>query len=222
VPTQYEYESLLFHGFVSPASFHANRRHWGTVPCDRIKSALQSNLRPNVETHDSAMQETAVFEKRTRRDALTGRRRRSQKTSATDWRRVQMVISIGRRQFISAVGGAAIVRPLVAHAQRPVMPVVGFLSSAAFNAYGEGLPAFRRGLNETGFIDGQNVAIEYRSAEGQYDRLAALASDLVGRKVSVLVTAGGIPPALVAKAATTTVPIVFVMGSDPVKAGVVV
>ena len=129
-----------------------------------------------------------------------------------------MVISIGRRQFISALGGAAIVRPLAAHAQQPV---IGFLSSAAFNAYGEGVPAFRRGLNETGFIEGHNVAIEYRSAEGQYDRLPALASDLVGRKVSVLATAGGIPPALAAKAATTTLPIVFVMGSDPVKAGVV-
>jgi putative tryptophan/tyrosine transport system substrate-binding protein len=132
-----------------------------------------------------------------------------------------MAISIGRRQFISALGGAAVVRPLAAHAQQPVMPVIGFLSSAAFNAYGEGVPAFRRGLNDTGFIEDQNVAIEYRSAEGQYDRLPALASDLVGRKVSVLATAGGIPPALAAKAATTTLPIVFVMGSDPVKAGVV-
>jgi hypothetical protein len=75
-----------------------------------------------------------------------------------------MAISIGRRQFISALGGAAVVRPLAAHAQQPVMPVIGFLSSAAFNAYGEGVPAFCRGLNETGFIEGQNVAIEYRSA----------------------------------------------------------
>lgn len=105
-----------------------------------------------------------------------------------------MAISIGRRQFISALGGAAVARPLAAHAQQPVMPVIGFLSSAAFNAYGEGVPAFRRGLNETGFIEGHNVAIEYRSAEGQYDRLPALASDLVGRKVSVLATAGGIRP----------------------------
>src|ERR1700722_16130602 len=132
-----------------------------------------------------------------------------------------MVISIGRRQFISVLGSAAVVRPLAAHAQQPVTPVIGFLSSAAFNAYGEGMPAFHRGLNETGFIDGQNVAIEYRSAEGQYDRLPSLASDLVGRKVSVLATAGGIPPALAAKAATTTLPIVFIMGSGPVKAGVV-
>src|SRR5580704_4838714 len=129
-----------------------------------------------------------------------------------------MVISIGRRQFISALGGAAVVRPLAAHAQQPVTRVIGFLSSAAFNAYGEGMPAFRRGLNETGFIEGQNVAIEYRSAEGQYDRLPALASDLVGRKVSVLATAGGIPPALAAKAATTTLPACDV-AFRPVEAG---
>ena len=101
------------------------------------------------------------------------------------------------------------------------MPVIGFLSSAAFNAYGDGVPAFRRGLNETGFIEGQNVAIEYRSAQGQHHRLPALASIWSAARFSVLATAGGIPPALAAKAATTTLPIVFVMGSDPVEAGVV-
>jgi putative ABC transport system substrate-binding protein len=133
-----------------------------------------------------------------------------------------MAIGIGRRDFISAIGGATVAWPLAAHAQRPaVMPVIGFLSSAAFNAYGEGVSAFRRGLIETGFNEGQNVTIEYRSAEGQYDLLPALASDLVDRKVSVLATAGGIPPARAAKVATTTIPIVFVMGSDPIKAGVV-
>ena len=134
----------------------------------------------------------------------------------------KMAIGIGRRDFISAIGGATVAWPLAAHAQRQaVMPVIGFLSSAAFNAYGEGVSAFRRGLIETGFNEGQNVTIEYRSAEGQYDLLPALASDLVDRKVSVLATAGGIPPARAAKVATTTIPIVFVMGSDPIKAGVV-
>jgi putative ABC transport system substrate-binding protein len=132
-----------------------------------------------------------------------------------------MAIKIARREFISALGGAAVVWPLKALAEQPAMPVVGLLSSASPNAFGEGVAAFRRGVNENGFIEGRNVAFEYRWADGQYDRLPALAADLVGRKVSVIATAGGIPPALAAKAATTTIPIVFVMGSDPVKAGVV-
>src|ERR1700683_101131 len=132
-----------------------------------------------------------------------------------------MAIKIARREFISALGGAAVVWPLKALAEQPAMPVVGLLSSASPNAFGEGVAAFRRGVNENGFIEGRNVAFEYRWADGQYDRLPALAADLVGRKVFVIATAGGIPPALAAKAATTTIPIVFIMGSDPVKAGVV-
>src|ERR1700683_4626078 len=132
-----------------------------------------------------------------------------------------MAIKIPRREFISALGGAAVVWPLKALAEQPAMPVVGLLSSASPNAFGEGVAGFRRGVNENGFIEGRNVAFEYRWADGQYDRLPALAADLVGRKVFVIATAGGIPPALAAKAATTTIPIVFIMGSDPVKAVVV-
>jgi putative tryptophan/tyrosine transport system substrate-binding protein len=104
-----------------------------------------------------------------------------------------MANGIARRKFISALGGAAVTWPLKALAEQPAMPVVGLLSSASPNAFGEGVAAFRRGVNETGFIEGRNVAFEYRWAEGQYDRLPSLAADLVGRKVSVIATAGGIP-----------------------------
>jgi len=132
-----------------------------------------------------------------------------------------MAINIARRKFIAALGGTALVWPLAARAQQAAMPVIGFLSSASPDTFAEAVSAFHRGLNETGFIEGQNVAMEYRWAKGQYDRLPALAADLVGRHVSVLATLGGIPPARAAKASTTTIPIVFIMGSDPVKAGVV-
>ena len=125
-----------------------------------------------------------------------------------------------RREFFTLVVGAAAGWPLAAGAQTPAMPVVGFLSSLTQAKTSHMVDAFRRGLGETGYVDGRNVAIDYRFADGQYDRLPALASEMVRRPVSLIV-AGGPPAALAAKVATTTIPIVFIVGFDPVGAGLV-
>ena len=132
-----------------------------------------------------------------------------------------MSAKIERREFIALLGGAGVAWPLAARAQQPAMPVIGFLSANRSDAFPNYIAAFHEGLAEGGFVEGKNVAIEFRFADQRLERLPALAMDLVRRKVAVILTSGGDVPAMVAKGVTSTIPIVFLTGFDPVKSGLV-
>jgi putative ABC transport system substrate-binding protein len=172
---------------------------------------VSSQIEPNIRSGSSGTQTSTV-----RRDILP-----HMATDMIPSGAQQMAIRIGRRRFITALGGAIVAWPLTTRAQQAPMPVIGFLGSASPDEFSTRLRAFREGLKQAGFVEGQNVGIVYRWTEGQNNRLSVLAAELVQNQVTEIVAAGGTPSAMAAKAATAAIPIVFAVAIDPVNLGLV-
>jgi len=212
----------------------SGRSRWNTRRDTRTHTAVLADLDPELHCLPlgvpAASPENNGWEMTPRTLSCSQVRRTKNRTlggtdQMNDWESAQPLRRRGdrmrRREFITLISGSAFASPVIAHAQQKTIPVIGFLSSASPNAYAGRVTAFRKGLNESGYIDGKDVAIEFRWAKGQYDQLPVFAADLVRQKVAVILSSGGDIAALSAKAATSSIPIVTVSGTDPVQAGLV-